>query len=204
MMKRRSNTIRSNTIRSNTIRFPQYLLLVFMSFLVVQNSPANSSNSMVLLNPISVSSAITVSGISQKHNEPYIKRSGEVYLDAAAVFKSELVPSADNFSTKKSFKETRLLMSFFPESQITIIVDSESRPSDEVISLGGHQAGKEISTFSMTVTQKKYLITYQDLDNGLKYRIVGDVGTGIGQVVEIDLKKLPPAYDSEPLIPPGN
>lgn len=188
--------------RSDAMSFPLYLLVVLMSCLVVRDSSATPGNAMVLLTPLPVSPAAAASGFSQKQSEPYITRSGQVYLDAAAVFTRQLAPSADNVSVKTIFKETRLAMSFFPDRQISVIVDAESRPSKGVISLGGRLAGKEVSTFSMTVTDKNYLITYEDLDNGVKYRIVGDVGTGIGQVVEIDLKKIPPAYDSEPLVPP--
>lgn len=187
---------------SNTRKLSMYLLIFFVSILTVKSSLANPGNLLKLLNSTPALNGEASSQTSQEQIEPYLNRSGEVYLGASEIFRSELVRSPNNSLDKTSFKGTHLLMSFFPEREIVVVVDSDFRTANNAISLGGHQIDSNISTFSMTITQEKYLITYQDLVNAVSYRVVGDVETGIGKVVEIDLKKLPPMYDSSPVIPP--
>jgi len=69
--------------------------------------------------------------------------------------------------------------------------------------MNGKGRSKKLSTFSMTVTEENYLISYQDLDTATLYRVVGNTQTGRGTVTEIDLEKLPPSSDLPPRVPPG-
>ena len=176
------------------------LLLCYSILLLnAQNVWTDQSGLLNLLQPTSQSSEKSAQQGIQQETEPFIKRIGEVSLSSVDTFLKEMAPG-ETSSRNISFKGMQLLMSFFPEKEMTVTVDSESR-SANVISLRGHQVDSDISTFSMTITQKNYLITYQDIDNAVIYRVVGNVGSGIGKVVEIDLKKLPPTYDL-PAVPP--
>lgn len=192
----------------SVIKLNVYLLVVFVSLFFVGHTLAHPDGVVELLTsaPGSNDSALvsndSASGqLFEERAEPYIKRSGQVYLNALATFRSEFASALNTRSNETSLKGTYFSISFFPENEILVVVDSDLRPSDNVISLGGHQVDNDISTFSMTITQEKYLITYQDLDNALTYRVVGDVATGTGTIVEIDLKKMPPSYDLPPVIP---
>lgn len=182
-----------------------YVLIISLSFILVHNVFANPGGPVKLLVPASLPDDQATGQITKKQIEPFIKRKGNVLLGSLDIFHRELA----SFYNKKgssgipAFKEMHLLISFFPEQEISIIVDSESHTANNVITLGGHQAESDIATFSMTITQDKFSLTYQDLDNAVTYRVVGDVKTGRGKVVEIDLKKIPPMYDSAPVIPQG-
>lgn len=190
--------------RSSSIRkLRLYMLMVSASLIIVQNTFANPNNSLNLLSPVSVSNGQSTNQITQEETEPFVKRTGNVSLGPVDIFRKELALS-NNSSRITIFKGKQLVIGFFPEREITVIVDSESYTPNNIISLGGHQVDSDISTFSMTITQGDFLITYQDIENGITYRVVGNVETGLGKVVEIDLKKLPPRYDSEPVIPPEN
>jgi len=97
---------------------------------------------------------------------------------------------------------TKLVLSFFQEKGFHVQIDSQSISSDNIYSFGGHQDGRSVSTFTITITDAAYLITLQDIDSGLTYRVTGNTSTGIGQAKEIDLRLLPSVYDSAPIAPP--
>jgi hypothetical protein len=44
----------------------------------------------------------------------------------------------------------------------------------------------------MTIGSDGYLITVQDMNKDLLYRVSGNSGDGSGSVTEIDMKKMPP------------
>jgi hypothetical protein len=139
---------------------------------------------------------------STEHPEPYINRVGAVSF-AADLF---LPPSAAGLrvATGTVFLGNVLSVSFFPDLDFDIIVDSETRPQPDIISMSGHLEGSDLSTFSLTVTPEGYIITLQDLDTATTYRAVGDTKSRAGKVTEIDLKKMPPRLYSPPLVPPAN
>jgi len=188
--------------KASAVRMLTIYLLLSVFFLNLQNAWADQSSTLNLLWPAPQSSEELVQQSSQERSEPFIKRVGEVYLGSMDTFQGQLAASTDDSARLISFKGMQILMSFFPEREISVIADSEYRSVSNAISIGGHEAEGDISTFLMTITREKYLITYQDIGNALTYRVVGDAESGIGRVVEIDLKKIPPMYDSAPVVPP--
>jgi hypothetical protein len=180
-----------------------YVLILSFSFILVHSAPANQGAPMKLLSPVSMPDSQAADQMLGEQREPFITRTGDVSLGSIDMFLQKFASfrSKNDSSGSFTFMGMSLLMSFFPEQETRIIVDAESHTADNVISLGGHQVKSDISTFSMTITQEKFLITYQDLDRAVLYRVVGDVKTGLGEVTEIDLRKIPPRYDSEPVIP---
>ncbi len=173
--------------------------LVLLGF-IASASIAAPKRSIDLLKP-SVSNGKTFQKVTDGDAEVYINRTGEVTLAAKDIF--GITGSTDSYSRveRGDFPDTELVLSFFPEQKIRITVDSESRPNANLLLLRGHKGESKISTFTMTLTNETYLITYQDLDNGMIYKVVGDMTSGEGQVTEIDLEKLPPTYDAKPVIP---
>lgn len=61
-----------------------------------------------------------------------------------------------------------------------------------------------MATFSLTVTPESYLITFDDSDSRVRYRVVGDTETGVGEVTEIDLRNMPVTLDEPSPVPPAN
>lgn len=177
------------------------VLFLILAICGVNGSFAETVRIIELLKP-----AITEAGAAnlamKEPGEVFINRTGQVVFAVEELLADPESSQADNAMVNAAFSETQLVLSFFPEQEVRITVDSESRPGRNILSLGGHQGENSISTFSMTVTEESYLITYQDLDSGMVYKVVGDMVTGVGRVTEIDLKKLPPVYDSEPILPP--
>ena len=102
-----------------------------------------------------------------------------------------------------SFQRLSLTLDFFPDVSVEIVVSSESRPSFDVLSITGHAAGSELAIFSMTVTTKSYLMTFDNPETARIYRVVGETSTGIGEVIEIDRRAMPPIIHSSPIIPPN-
>lgn len=140
--------------------------------------------------------------VSGKAEEDYISRIGQVVFTAKELFSPQPATDMEGSKMSKSLMQSELMLSFFPDQDFRIIVDSESTSESDILSLGGRLNSAAFSTFSMTVTTDTYLMTFQDVDNGMTYKVVGDMETGIGRVTEYDLTKLPPVYDGPPIIPP--
>ena len=161
---------------------------------------AQERTPMNMLWPSTVDTPLADKRVAQPEHEPYIRKVGQVKFaadffvpDAARGFRSSDVEPLQN----------RLLnISFFPQREFIIRVDYETRNHDNVISIIGHEDGKDISTFSMTVTSESYLINFQDLETSTVYRVVGDTQNNIGVVTEIDLTKMPPILYAPPIVPP--
>lgn len=176
-------------------------LFLFLLF-VANNNLIQASEVIELLKPVH-QEKVSDNIMLNDSKEVYISRTGQVSISVNELFTSPDSQQKEEARIHQAFDQTKLVLSFFQDQEVIITVDSESRPGNNIVSLGGHHEEKKISTFSMTITDESYLITYQDLDNSIVYKVVGNCKTGIGKVTEIDLKKLPPVYDSEPIVPPG-
>lgn len=178
------------------------ILLAVASVFLVDTARANSDAPLQLLSPLLEATGEISVQSAQKEQEMYINRRGMVHLDAVEIFRQSASLQAKTLGETGTFRGRRLTLSFFNDSEIEVTVDSESRSPQGTVSLNGHRTNRAISTFSMTVSSDAYLITYQDTEKKMVYRVVGDVGSGDGRVIEVDLRKMPPVYDAEPLVPP--
>jgi hypothetical protein len=165
---------------------------------------ANDKQKITALTPVTPaapSGKASAKSIQQEH-EAYIRRNGEVSF-AADTFLPKSPKTGKRSAAAASFRGRSLSVSFFPEQTFDIDISRESRPQKGVLSMNGKGRSKKLSTFSMTVTEENYLISYQDLDTATLYRVVGSTQTGRGTVTEIDLEKLPPSSDLPPRVPSG-
>lgn len=137
---------------------------------------------------------------SQKF-EVYVKRVGSVHFAKDFIVPQNTQTGKHELS-KNSFQGQTMAVSFFPGQEFDVTIDSESRPSDDALILHGRLKGHGIATFSLTVTPEGYLLTLQNMDTGIMYRVVGASTSGEGHVQEIDMKLIPPRFDSAPLVPP--
>ena len=92
-------------------------------------------------------------------------------------------------------------ISFFENVGFGVQVVGESRSADGAVTLRGRQDGAPFSTFSMVLAGGSYIISCEDIATGMRYRAVGDAGTGVGTVREIEPADIPPAYGGEPVAP---
>ncbi len=133
--------------------------------------------------------------------EPYLERHGKV-LFAVDTFFPKSAETGIRTAAEQSFGNNEISISFFSDKQYDIRITGETRPQQDVLALNGQIADQSISTFSLTVTAEYYLLSLQDLNSGMIYRVSGDMHTGIGQVRKINPSKMPPIKYSPPLIPP--
>lgn len=162
---------------------------------------AGAGKSINILSPLE-NQADMANMASAGHPEPYKNRVGSVSF-AADLF-LPMSAAGKRAAAETSFLGNVLSLSFFPDLEFDIIVDSETKPQPDIVSMSGHIEGADLSTFSMTVTSEGYIITLQNLDTAKVYRVVGDTKTRTGHVTEIDLTKMPPILHSPPLIPPND
>ncbi len=139
--------------------------------------------------------------LSQNTSEPYISRTGKVSLNLSAL--TELTAPTSQVTTEiHSLEKPKLMLSFFPLEKYYVDIDYEHRENGELLTLQGRLDNADISTFSMTVADNTYIISFQDILSSMSYRVIGSMESGIGSVKEVDLKKIPAVYDGEPLVPP--
>lgn len=130
----------------------------------------------------------------------YIKRIGEVKLDVD-FFLSRLNNNTDTSKMKKVFVGNSLDLYFFSDKVTKFYIKSEERPRDNVLSLSGAiREAKSFSSFSMTITDESYVIFVRNLEDGILYRVVGEVLGGVGEVVEYDISSFPPIVDLPALV----
>lgn len=175
-----------------------FIYLIILSFACSWAYAENDVFSILWPVELSESSTQLSDGSHQPQEGQHILRTGSVNL-AVDRFLPEY-PEKDN-TTATSFNDAILAFSFFPDKQYSIRVDSEFRPGQNAYILNGRIIDQDMASFSMTVTSESYLITLQDLDEAIVYRVVGSSETGLGVVTEIDLTKTPPIKYLPPVIP---
>jgi hypothetical protein len=179
--------------------------VVILSLTVAISLAANGTQKITALTPLTqtdTNNKVSANSVQQK-KEDHIRRNGEVSF-AADTFLPKSPKTGKRAAAAASFRGRSLSVSFFPEKTFDIDISRESRPKKGVLSMNGKGRSKKLSTFSMTVTEENYLISYQDLDTATLYRVSGDTQTGRGTVSEIDLEKMPPSYDLPARIPPDD
>jgi hypothetical protein len=182
-------------------KLSKIFVLLFLSVFAGQGLSAAASRTIVLLQPDATEARVAGTA-GRESGKAYIARSGQVVFAARELFLGRGSSGGRDARTSESFAGAEFVLSFFPGQNIRINVDSESESKTGSLSIGGRQQTGDFSTFSMTITDESYLITFQDLQSSMTYKVVGDMATGIGRVTEFDLDKLPPVYDSAPVIPP--
>ncbi len=180
-------------------------IIIYLSLMVTVSgyhiTSAAASGVIEILKPVSNNSK-TANQLQQNSGEKYIKRTGQVVFAAKDIFWEVELDKKSSAIAQRVFSESELVLAFFPEKEFRIQVDSESRPQNNILSIQGRPGESPLSTFTMTLTADNYLITFQDLDGGMVYKVVGDMKTGVGEVTQIDTEKIPPAYDLGPIVPP--
>lgn len=85
-----------------------------------------------------------------------------------------------------------LTITFFADVTYRVSVDSMIRYPDGTITISARLDDHQIGTVVLTIGLDGFLITLQDMDRGLLYRVTGDSRVAAGTVTEIDTTKIPP------------
>lgn len=167
------------------------MLLLTVSFVYGQEKR------FLLLKPATGVETVAVAEIDKSEKKSYITRSGSVTLAI-----SELLAACEYVQNNSltSGDQVKLILSFFTEQEIEIVLDSEKCTQNNYY-LSGHIEG-ELSTFSITATQENYIVTFRDLAENKLYKVVGTMNSGKGKVTEIDLKKMEPVIHLPPRVSP--
>lgn len=188
-------------------RFRNVLLtLIILAWSGMANAGASDMAAIHVMQPMAdephAAAQIQQDGV-ELEPKPWVKRSGRIMLNADQLLPRSQV-TGERQAPPASFTGRAMMLDLFPDRSFDVIVDADSRPRPDVLSINAHLDGTDdLSTFSLTVTPDSYILTLQDMKNATLYRIVGNTATGEGRVTEIDLTKLPPRLDSEPLTPPN-
>ncbi len=130
-------------------------------------------------------------------SEPWILRTGRI----------QLAPQFDGRLGAAAERDILRLGLFAPltgsdEGIIRVEVRRPARRSASGgFSVSGALPGRSFQTALFTVTGGKLMATIEDLEAGRIYQIVGDLTSGMGEVTEIDRRKMPPALHLPPIIP---
>jgi hypothetical protein len=127
-------------------------------------------------------------------------RQGQVLL--ATDFFFTTAARGERQAAQRSFRGQRVGLTMFADKRFSLLLDDETRRGD-ILSVTGRIEGSELGTFSLTVGPETYVLHLQDMESGTLYRVVGDTGSGVGNVVTQDLNAPPPFTYSEPLVPPA-
>ena len=83
-------------------------------------------------------------------------------------------------------------INLFDDVQYDVTVDSVNYNADGTIVIHGLLKNHKLRTVVMTIGSDGYLITVQDMNKAMLYRVSGSVVDGSGHVTEIDMRKMPP------------
>ncbi|TWI71174.1 hypothetical protein LZ24_01972 [Desulfobotulus alkaliphilus] len=169
-------------------------------FLILVSSFSHAGSKLEVLSP-----SLKPYHIRENTSEPATEWDTALRRTGWVTFKTDIFlpksDTSDRLASMISFHSIPLSLSFFPEQTYTIIINGESRPRNNTLSLSGKMEGHSLASFSATLTPENYLITLQDLDTAMLYRVTGNTETGEGRVREMDLLAMPPMEHAPPLIP---
>ncbi len=83
-------------------------------------------------------------------------------------------------------------ISLFADAMFEVIIDSVEDRADGTLIISGRIKDHKIGTVVMTIGPDGFLMTVQDMNRSMLYRVTGDSRQGAGTVTEIDMTKIPP------------
>ena len=162
-------------------------ILMSVIFLLFAQVSISYGAGRLLVWPVNEEVTQTKAKVSLKSYE--VRRS-QIALD------QEILPN----STKAVDRQARIAPSkgdtvsinLFDDVKYDVKIDSVEHHVDGTMIISGKLKDHEIRTVVMTIGSEGYLITVQDMNKSLLYRVSGNSSDGSGSVTEIDMKKMPP------------
>jgi hypothetical protein len=169
-----------------SIKYRGLLLISVMLALFVQISVAQAAGRLLVW-PVKEEVAQTKAKVSLKSHEV---RRGRIAL--APEILPKLAGGVDRRARIVPSKGDTISINFFDDVKYDVKVDSVNHNADGTIIVNGILKNHKIITVVMTIGSDGYLITVQDMNKDLLYRVSGNSSDGSGSVTEIDMKKMPP------------
>jgi hypothetical protein len=125
------------------------------------------------------------------------------FLKSYEVRKGQIVLTRDILPKLASAEEERqtdhppskgdsVSLNLFPDVAYEVKVNSVKRYKDGTLIISGKLKDHKNSTVVMTMGNEGFLMTIQDMNRAMLYRVRGNSADGSGSVTEIDMKKMPP------------
>lgn len=133
-------------------------------------------------------------GITQSLSDESLK-SYEVRKGQIIVARDILPKRAGKEESRKwapPAKGENISLSLYPDVTHEVCVTSVKRYKDGTMIINGKLKDHKNSTVVMTMGNEKFLMTIQDMNRAMLYRVRGNSVGGCGSVTEIDMRKMPP------------
>lgn len=162
------------------------LLIAVILALLVQVSIAQGADSLLVW-PVKEEVAQTKARVSLREHEV---RKGRIAIT------QDMLPNTDSKGNRRiqavPSRGDTVSLNFFDDVKYDVKVDSVNHNADGTIIVNGTLKDHKMRTVVMTIGSDGYLVTVQDMNKGLLYRVSGNSSNGSGSVTEIDMKKMPP------------
>jgi hypothetical protein len=89
-------------------------------------------------------------------------------------------------------KGESISLNLFPDVKHEVKVNSVKNYADGTMIISGKLKNHKNSTVVMTMGKEGFLMTVQDINRAMLYRVRGNSIDGTGSVTEIDMRKMPP------------
>jgi len=177
------------TILNFSISYHSGWILGVVALAVFGQVAISQSAERMLVRPADVMGASPKADVSYK---PYENRKGRVVLATEVLPQpSGATDSTAKIAASKGDAVT-VTLSFFPDVTYEVMVNSVVHHSDGTIVINGSLCDHKIATVVLTIGTDGFLITLQDMNQALLYRVAGNSRLAEGEVTEIDMTKMPP------------
>jgi hypothetical protein len=169
-----------------TLKNRGWLFIAVMLALLAQVSIAQGAGRLLVW-PVKEEVAQTKARVSLRQHEV---RKGKIAIS------QNMLPRIDSKGNRRTqvvpSKGDTVSLNFFDDAKYDVKVDSVNHNADGTIIVQGKLKNHKLRTVTMTIGSDGYLVTLQDMDKDLLYRVSGNSSNGSGSVTEIDMKKMPP------------
>jgi len=121
--------------------------------------------------------------------KPYEIRKGPIALAPEIL---QQTPEATRQTSGAVSMGEVVTITFFDNATYQVTVDSVTHHPNGTMTISGRINDHMIGTVVLTIDPDGFLITLQDLNHTLLYRVVGNSRFAAGIVTEIDMTKIPP------------
>jgi hypothetical protein len=169
-----------------TLNYRGWLFIAVIVALLAQVSIAQAAGRLLVW-PVKEEVAQTKAKVSLRKHEV---RKGNIAIS------QDMLPKSDSKGNRRiqvvPSKGDTISINFFDDVKYEVKVDSVNHNADGTIIVHGILKDHKLRTVIMTIGSDGYIITVQDMNKDLLYRVSGNSSNGSGSVTEIDMKKMPP------------
>lgn len=161
-------------------------VLAFVILSLSGQMPLAHGAGHVLVWPVAEEKALQAAGPSL---EAYEIRRGRIAVSP------EVVPQEPGTTRQLETviaKGDAVTLTFFPDVTYQATVDAATYDPDGTLLVSAGLGDHGIRTVILTIGREGFLITLQDMNRAILYRVAGDSSRASGTVTEIDMTKMPP------------